>query len=563
MITGGRRGKRRLGVAWVAALVVCWGAGAEAQETIFDPENPGAEEEGEEEPEEDSEVEEEGSVEDKPSTERRSGGGATRWDVAYDTGLRVSPDGDRGRDRQEWVGELELGLRHDVSPRTRAMLRGSFNYWAASGRQEQDWRALYEPRLDRAYIIHRREDWTFRGGQQRNDWGSTDIVRPGDMIDPRDIRDPAAGSGLGSGLGQLSGVATYTGAERWNWQFVVVPFFQADQISAFGRDTSVIQEGTPGFGATIGGDFGVPLVQLAEQALSPVNIEQGEPFLWESQKPEALPKNISGGLRATTTYRSTDIGIGGYLGWDRVPELYVDDDGVELLGIMAEDGQIFQDFDLEGFVERNPEAQGLLASVGQTVGQGDSLGELRYRRRATFLVDGARYVGPIGVRADVAFSPQQMFYTDRFEAVRRASLFGALGLSYERLLGGERPLSLTVEGFWLHAFDEEGRVHDWLVRGEDEAEGELVLAEDGYVGAAAALSWATGWSDLEVNAGGLATIRPGDVVGRIEVEKPWRSEFRTAIGAQWFWGPDPSEELSVGGLWQNGDRILLSARGRF
>ncbi len=546
---------------WVVGLVVmgslCVGvSAAQAQESIFDPENPGAAEESEEEPE--SSPEEEDEEEERPQYR-----GATEWDVTYDMGLRFSPDTQRGRDEQEVVGQLGLALRHDISPRSRAVLRGHFNYWAASGRQNQEWRAFYEPRLDRAYVVHRRDEWSFRAGQQRTSWGSTDIIRPGDMIDPRDLRDPAGGAGLGSGLGQLSGVATYSGADRWNWQFVMVPFYQSDRVSVFGRDTSLIQERAPGLGAPVGGELPIPLIEVAETVLAPINTDQGESFIWASQTPQALPKNISGGVRTTATFRGTDVGLGAYLGWDQVPELFVDEDGLELLEIMVEDGQVFQDFDLGAFVERNPEAQGPLSGVGQRLAMGESLGELRYRRRATLLVDGARYVGPIGVRSDVAFNPQRVFYTTGFEAVQRASIFGVLGLSYERLLDGERPLSLTVEGFWLHPFDGQGRVHDWFVGEEASADEELVLVEDGYMGVASAVSWSTGWSDVELSAGGIASIRPGDVIGRIELEKPWRSEFRTAIGAQWFWGPDPAEELSAGGLWRNGDRIVLSARGRF
>ncbi len=261
----------------------------------------------------------------------------------------------------------------------------------------------------------------------------------------------------------------------------------------------------------------------------------------------------------------TDLGLGAFFGWDRTPYTEMDDDLRGLLELMMADGQVMQDFDFEAFIARTPEAEQRLETVSQRTAMGQPVVDAQYRRRATFLADMARYLGPIGVRADVAFSPRQVFFTQSFQSVRRPSLFAALGVSHERLLDGVRPLAVTLEGFWLHPFGADSAISRAMVSDEErgDSEDEILLFEDGFYGVAAALNWATGWRGWEVVAGGMASIEPGDFIGRFALEKSWRPELRTTVGMNLFFGPEPQRRLTPGGYWAHNDRVYLGVSGRF
>ncbi len=542
---------------------------ASAQETIFDPENPAAEDEPDDEVDDgDAMIIDDPERPDLPEEETLQGDDAstaapgfdnTEWELNYELGTLIDPRwGPTGQDALEWVGGLGMGIRHEPSEQTRIVVSGRFQYWAGSGREFDEWRTLYEPRIDRAYIIHRTGPWSLALGQMRNSWGSTDIIRPGDVIDPVDMRAPMTSDGVGTGLGQLSATASYSGSD-WSLQALVVPFFENNRVTLFGRDTALAHERNPLVAEQL------PFLLLAQDLIHPSIQQDIQPFFQSTQRPHHLPKNASGGLRGTWTVSGFDLGLGVFYGWDRTPEVFLDDDLRQLLVLIAEDGQIFEDYDIFGFGTRNPEAFEHSQNLSEKAEAGETIFESKFRRRATFLADFARYVGPIGVRADVAFSPRRVFYTTDFDAVQRATLFSALGLSYERLLDGVRPLALTIEGFWLHPFSTESPIHQALVpdgRGGDEDD-ELLLFEEGYYGVAGASNWAMGWWDLELIFGAIASISPGDLMGRFAIERPWARGLRTTVGVNFFLGPDPEEQLTPGGLWAHNDRIHLGISGQF
>jgi hypothetical protein len=571
-----------LSVFCLVLLAVGHISGAGAQERIFDPENPGYDDDIQDD-------EEEADDGDGDAGDGENGGGGfiiddperpttfdepgdddtdeaepqqisalpsafldTEFSLDYEVVTLVNPGfGPVGQDRLEIGAGLGMGLRHEISPQTRAVVSGRFRYWAGTGRAFDDLRTHYEPRLDRAYLVHRPGRWSFAFGQMRNSWGSTDIIRPGDVIDPVDMRDPVGGGGFGSALSQLSATAGYS-FSNWSLRALVVPFFQPNQVALFGRDTALANERNPLIAEQL------PFLLLAEQFIEPGAQQYSQPFLLSMGRPKDLPQNASAGLRATTTLAGTDLGAGVFYGWDRTPWVVIDEDLRSILTLIAEDEQIFEDYDFFGFVQRNQE-------VIEKAEAGETIFDSKYLRRATILVDGARYIGPIGVRADLAFSPRRVFYTTDFEPVRRASTFSALGLSYERLLDGERPLALTLEGFWLHPFGVDSVVHKALIPEEQggEEDDELLIFEGGYYGVAGAVNWHLPWWKLELSAGGLATISAGDFVGQFALERPWGRGIRTTLGASLFFGPDPSQQLSAGGLWAHNDRVYFAVGGQF
>lgn len=525
-----------------------------AQESIFDPENVDFREE-----EEIRRGGEEEEGKEEPASTGPGGVQRTRWRVDFEAGGLVEiPGGERPRDPHEFAGSLGMELRHEISDFTDLVLDGRFRYWAGAEQGFQNWRTHFEPRLERAYLIHRRGKWSFGIGQMRNSWGSTDIVRPGDVIDPVDMRDPLSGDGLGAAIGQFSANAGYSGG-KWSLRGVVVPFFQGNQISLFGRDTALATQRNPVVAEQL------PFLLLAEELLDPSVVHYQQSLFQSTTRPKDLPKNMSVGLRGTMTVGGADLGAGAFLGWDRTPWVELDEDMGALLTLLAEDGEVFEDYDFTGFLQRNPEAFQLSQRISAKAEAGETIFGSEYRRRTTLLVDFARYFGRIGVRGDLAFSPRRVFYTREFEPRVRSSAFGALGLSFEELIDGERPLALILEGFWLHPFRPGSAIHEALVPGEEggSEEDQLLIFDDGYYGAAFAGNWRTPWLRMDLEAGGIFTISPGDLVGRVGATFRISEAYYLRTGANFFLGPDPEERLTIGGLWSHNDKAYLFFGGEF
>src|SRR5690554_108682 len=489
----------------LAVAVICAAASVAAQEVLYDPENPAFEDASEPRAEGGQSEESEGTSAgsevlfdpENQGFEDASGGAPalrptsspdptshfrnTELTLIAGTGLfRDFADDAPGEDLWELSTELGLKVSHDASPKLRAVLSARASHWAARP-AGGPWRAYDEVALDEAYILWRSGRWSLSVGNLRTPWGSTDIARPGDVINPTDLRSPASAGAFGALLPQLTAEASYT-FEKFTLSAVLVPFFKSNSLALFGRDSALATRTNPFVAEQL------PFILLAQDLLDPSVWPDAQPLLQATNRPMATPNNASGGLRATTTLANTDFGLGAFYGWDRTPKVEIDDDLRTLLNLIAEDGQLFTDFDFIGFTARNPEAFGASQRVSAKAEAGETLFNSAFQRRLTVLLDGARYIGPIGVRADVAFSPRRVFYTTEFEPVIRASVFSALGLSYERLLSDERALAITLEGFWLHPFAADSDVQRLFVD-EDQggaSDARLLLFEDGYYGVAGA-----------------------------------------------------------------------------
>lgn len=570
---------RKPGIGLLVLVVgICVGSISGAQETIFDPENTdfgppetdGTELQGRGDARNDEgelivdpenvdadEVDDVGGAKEADAFQR------TTWRLEAELGGLVAlPVGPEAMDPWEWVSGVGIEIRHEISMRTELVLSGRARYWLGSG-GEGPLRTHFETRLDRAYVTHRRGRWSLSVGQLRNSWGSTDLTRPGDVIDPVDLRDPLGDGGLGAKLPQFSGNVGFQG-DDWSIRALIVPFFQPNQLTLFGRDSALASEQNPFIAEQL------PFLLLAEGLLDPSLVMYEQSFFQSTTRPSDLPQNASLGLRANRTVGGTDFGVGLFYGWDRTPYVELDEDFRGLLTLIARDGQIFADYDLAGFLQRNPEALGLSQSVSAKAEAGETVFASRHLRRTTATVDLARYIGRIGVRADVAFSPRRVLYRASFQPEQRASVFGALGLSFEELLDGERPLALIAEGFWLHVFDRESAMHRWFAASGARAESgdageseELLLFEDGYYGVALAANWHLPIAGLELEAGGQVSIQPGDLIARAGGRYRFGDHYYLRGGANFFLGPDPEERLTTAGLFRQNSKAYLVMGGQF
>lgn len=554
------------------ALVLAglWPSALVAQETFFDPENPAFDEP---QPFED-EDEDEGKPRHGAPWEGSQGQAFSSASFLgrYSSALAVDTSFDGGgEDIVELSTELYMQLDYDLSLQTRIFVSGRFTHWIGGKENQEQFNALvnatgvrthYEALLDEAYVRHRPGSWTLTVGNLRTPWGSTDLVRPGDVINPGDLSAGAGIAGAGSAGGggallpQLTAMASYSGSS-WSLTALLVPFFVPNRVSVFGRDSSLANPRN-----TLVAEQ-MPILLLFEQLIDPSRHDDFQPVLTATRRPHDTPRGASVGLRGTTTFANTDLGLGAFYGWDRTPWMYMDEDMKELLGLMVNDGQVLEDFDFTGFIRRNPRALSISNRLSAKAGEGEELFYSEYRRRATLVADGARYIGPIGVRADLAFSPSRTFFTTELQPERRASVFAALGLSYE-ILDEEAPLAVIVEGFALYPFARDSAINQAFVPTADRAEqGDLAIIGDGYYGVAAGLMWGTPLWDLDLQIGGLYSISGGDWLGTAAVTRPWKSWLRTRVGLAYFDGPDPAQKLTLGGLYRTNDQVFFALDGTF
>jgi hypothetical protein len=553
-------------------------------ETICDPENPacalsddeGEGDEGEGASEEeasaptlepvlpgDADEEGTGATESSPGGfERAQFSGSWGSSVAVDTSF----DGPT-EDIVEMTNRFALELDYEVSRTFGVVVGGEFVHWMA-GRENPDapdllvnsteGRALYEARLESSYVAWRPGRVSLRVGNLRSPWGSTDLVRPGDVVNPRDLRFGGFGAAGASTLRpQLTGELSYRGS-WWSATALVIPFFVPDRVALFGRDTAFANNPNSRI-ARQNGALG-----LVERFVSRAAYEEVQPLLFGgTNPPDETPENISLAGRLSATLAGTDLGLGYYFGWDRTPWLTLDESARELLGIVAEDDQIFEDFSFLRFINRNPEVNGLINDLSRKRQQGEEIASTEFLRRHSLVVDAARYFGPIGVRADANLTFGQNLYTEDFTPARRPTFFGALGVSWERL-SEDAPIAITVEGFWLHPFARDSGLTETFVdperRGPPDAR--LAFVGDNLAGVAAAVSGSPPGLDADLQLGGVWTATNGDLVASASFSYRWTESLTTAIGGVLYEGPDPADAFSIGGLYDRNDQIFITVSGR-
>lgn len=489
---------------------------------------------------------------------------AGRWasGIAVDTGWEGG-----GEDVVEMDNALSFQLEQPFGERWKVRAEAQFEHWMGGKRNEggadllvnaDEPRAAAEFRLGESYLLYQGDRWTFRAGHLVTSWGRTSLFRPAAVVNARDFRGGLQPGGSGRTVRPQPSVEIGYVQPNWQLEGVLVPFFTPHRVTLFGRDTAAVATGNTGAGDTF------PPLQAAESLLDPSLYEEAQPLLLAREQPDELPGNASGGIRLTGTRWNTDFGAGVYLGWDRTPTLRLDEDLRRLVRLAVEDGRVLRDFDLQGFLERNPEAAELGRRVATKRARGRRLYRSYYERRHTLVLDAARYVGPVGVRFDATFSPARTFLTRSLASVRRPSVETALGLSWERLVEG-RPLTVTVEGTWLHPFGADSAPTRWFVPASRRGNGDREIAMFGrnWWAVAGAFDWALPWWDLRAQTGAFADLANGGWVGRAEISRRWASWLETGVRGVVFEGPSGTDDLSIGGLYDRNDRVGLFARGEF
>ena len=369
-------------------------------------------------------------------------------------------------DTFEWLHEASLGLRVRFSPRWSAVVEGRLSWWMTSGyagtdspliTDPSDWQGRIEPTLRDAYVTGRAGEWQFRLGQVPVSWGSTDFSRPADVVAPRDLRrGPFAGRE--EARIPVPAIDVTWLHDRIAWQFLVIPFFVPNQQPLYGSDYALARQGSPVADT-------LPLGRI-EQLFDASIEDRANTALTQTELPEELLRNTQLGTRFTSSYGGMDMSASWYWGYDRNPWVYISPSVREFARVLGE-----QPADAP-LVSLNADTLAVAGPLIDDINAGRTLVESSYRRYQVFALDGVRYVGPVGVRFETAFSPVRTGYLTGLTSVRRPQLTTAVGLSYE----GESTVVVSLEGFYAHTFAQDGD-GDWL------------LETDRQWGTAAAIQW--------------------------------------------------------------------------
>lgn len=365
----------------------------------------------------------------EPSAYRAPPSVSLRYATAAQTDLQRQ--GAR-EDTFELLNEASLRIAAPLVGRWSMAVEGRLSWWVTSGDAGEDsprlsapenYQGRFEAVLRDAYVSGRTGSVLWKIGNQLISWGSMDLLSPADVIAPRDNRRGIFADGEQSRIAIPAVNATWV-HDRLAWQFLVVPFFVANQQALYGSDFAPLRQGSPL-------NDQLP-IDLLVSSFDPSIEDDINSALRQTRRPEELLRNVQPATRFTSSYGGMDVSAGYYYGYDRVPTLAVAESLIEFGRFAAErDGNLAIDADTLSAV--GP----LLDDVQNDV----TLIDAGYERSHFATLDGVRYLGPIGLRWEAAYSPSRTAYVSGPASVRRPWASGAIGLSYE----SEDTLVISVE----------------------------------------------------------------------------------------------------------------------
>lgn len=345
--------------------------------------------------------------------------------------------------------DFSMRVRIEPNDKWTVVMEGVLSWWITGSSPTDrpaiapsDWQGNVEARLGDFFVATRLGDWSLRIGNQSIVWGSSDILKPADIINPRDYRRGLVGSSGDQRLPIPAVTASYL-RERFEAQFVLVPFFAPHRVAVYGNDYALAAGGSPLAGT-------LPIEPLAGLFLDDSLEDIIQPVLLQTELPEELPRSASLGTRISGNAGGTDLALGYFFGWDRIPEITLHPELRAGLAQIPRDA-LGPDANLSDLGPALAPLLGRLPALQSAAERGETIFRSRYRRRHFIEADGVSYIGPVGIRYEALFSPLRTLYTDDLESFRAPAIVGTFGLSYEGL--GE-DLLLTTEFFAQHIFDE-------------------------------------------------------------------------------------------------------------
>jgi hypothetical protein len=345
---------------------------------------------------------EEGASDAPPAqpTVRLFGSARGQLGIGVRPDAQPDPDDALARNLFETLWRANLGADVKLSPSIRVMLEGRL-WWR--GTTQPDWqraKASIDPRVGDAFVDFYTSKVDVRVGNQVVSFGANPLLAPADQLNPRDFRMsflqaepedvklPAPAVRATGDLGTVS------------WTAVYFPFFTPDLYDVFGTNASLVQP------ALVGSSFPV--------TVSSSIVDQIQPRLLETQRPNAWPWMGDLGLRATRQTGPVKLGLSWVWMNEKVPEVTVDP---ELAAVVSAQ--------LRG----QPPNLGQVLSVENRLLAGQQLFTGIYQRQHLFSAEASALIGSSQLNVDLTYSPAQTFVDANLNPIRKPAITWVVGVN--------------------------------------------------------------------------------------------------------------------------------------
>ena len=302
-------------------------------------------------------------------------GALTRWadsvgpkDVVEWRTWALLDAGEKTSNRFTW----EIGARLDLLSRAE---RGSSTLFSHSA-------TTFEARAWEAYVdAGVLDNLRLKVGNQIISWGKLDLESAADMLGVYDLRQGP--NDLDSmPIPTPSVVASFYPFEALSFEVGYTPFFTPDRFDVLGTNYALVGPNVPSAGSA-------QLAALRRQ-LTPATYTEFSNELARLTLPDARPDNGEVAARSTVHTRLVDIALSA--GWlrSKLPAIETTAGFAQFLSA--------------------PPTLGSLASVNDSLQNGERLIVTRYDRYVQTAVDGEASVGPLTFAAEMGYTPKRPLY---------------------------------------------------------------------------------------------------------------------------------------------------------
>jgi hypothetical protein len=262
-------------------------------------------------------------------------------------------------------------------------------------------------------------------GNQVIRWGVLDWLSQNDVINPIDFRRGPSDTFEIPFIPIPALRATQT-LSSFSIEGVYVPFFSPHRLYVTGSDWAL--------------DNANPTLLAVERLLHAVlpakNEDQAQSLLVATNPPDHGPANGSVGARVGVTTSHLEAHLNAHFGWNRAP-------------IITWDPAVMTLLQLGSGLQPDAATATALAQVDRKLAAGEPLVSLKYRRRTQLGADSVLTLDPFLFKLELAFSPNDLFYTRDLQSVLTPSFAVAGGIEYQL----EDRLSAGIEALDRHLFD--------------------------------------------------------------------------------------------------------------
>jgi hypothetical protein len=289
-------------------------------------------------------------------------------------------------------------------------------------------RGSFEPSLRELYFAFFMKTVDLRLGMQRVAWGRADAQSPNDVLNARDLRDPFQAE---PDLVQIP-----TPLVRADWSLgattlegIWAPFFVPDVFDIYGSNWAFVQPDSP---AGIRGFF-----RTMSELVDPSLVDRFNRLIQQTQIPFPTAINMSAGAKISRTIGDFDFDLYYHFGFDRTPLVRIDPAFQDTLNRL--------DFSRVQASDFGPFFSSIQAGFPPLTSE--------YVQRHHVGADSATTLGPIGVRVDVGYDSQRVFFRPDFTGAMSPALQGVLSLEYQT---ADVRKVVLLEGSVLHLLEDPG-----------------------------------------------------------------------------------------------------------